>query len=172
MQLAMDCDFVVVEPDSAEYHYIADQFYHVIAPLYGDQSDALRKISLAEDRVCELLVEKTTRQGLGILVYKIAPTNDFEIYGLPNALELKTLFVIDAKNNSGKGIGTKLLNRIFEVAQSACFQSIAVTVSESKLESRFFFERKNFKEFAAFLGKYKEGETEFLYGYILKEEPL
>jgi hypothetical protein len=93
--------------------------------------EALQKIVKGRDRECEVLVDKTSRKVLGILVYKTAPSMEYIQYGARNALELKTLFVVNPAKNSGKGIGSELENRINEIAREK-FDNLQVTVSEEK----------------------------------------
>lgn len=131
-------------------------FKEVIEPIYGNQEAALKRIADAEDRTCELLVETvdTVKKVSGLIVYKNDPTDEFKEYGADKALEIKTLFVVNAKENSGRGIGSKLLNRICEVAITPPFESIVVTVSETKQESLQFFKKKQFQQVAVLAGNH------------------
>lgn len=169
--------FKTVLHDSEHFQFVSDQFQNIIAPLYGDQTDALRKIAARTDRTCEVLLRKisdvpnspnssdASEQIVGILVYKSEPVQEFSSYGVQDALELKTLFVVNAGTQSGRGLGTTLVNRIIEVAQDVKFKAIVVTVSDEKQESQAFFKKKGFVEIASFNGKYKEGVNEYIYAY-------
>lgn len=122
--------------------HVVNLFNATIAPLYGDQQAALDKIAKGVDRVCELLMNGGTP--LGILVYKKEPVQEFAQHGAKNALEIKTLCLINAGNNSGRGLGSELVKRIEEIAKNSCFDSVAVTVSEEKQEVLGFFAKKGF----------------------------
>lgn len=92
---------------------------------------------------------------------KTAPSMEYIQYGARNALELKTLFVVNPAKNSGKGIGSELENRINEIAREK-FDNLQVTVSEEKKESLQFFMKKGWEVQKGFPNKYTEGATEFL----------
>jgi ribosomal protein S18 acetylase RimI-like enzyme len=140
-------------------------FHKVIEPLYGDQSSALLKIAKAEDRTCEVLLADDTI--LGIVVYKNFPISEFA----DNSLEIKTLFVVDAENNSHKGIGSKLVQRVEEVAKMrGIFENIVVTVSEEKPQSIEFFKRKGFEVIKICPDKYKKGMKEYVFCKSLKNK--
>jgi hypothetical protein len=81
---------------------IAFFFKEVLEPIYGSQEKALRKIREGEDRIC-LLATESTGNPVGVLQYKTELSNEFADLGIQNSLELKTLFVINAQENSGKG---------------------------------------------------------------------
>jgi len=133
--------FESVVNDSENYRMVCNEFNSVIAPIYGDQREALNKIAAATDRVCEVLIDDLSKTLAGILVYKSSPTDEFGAYGAHQALELKTLFVVDAEKQSGKGIGSLLINRIKVVAfKENKFENIVVTVSDEKPESQTFFQ--------------------------------
>ncbi len=124
-------EFYNLKQRSEYIREITSAFHKQIAPIYGDQMEALQKIVKGRDRECEVLVDKTSRKVLGILVYKTAPSMEYIQYGARNALELKTLFVVNPAKNSGKGIGSELENRINEIAREK-FDNLQVTVSEEK----------------------------------------
>jgi ribosomal protein S18 acetylase RimI-like enzyme len=150
--------------DSAYYVAVCDEFNSVIAPIYGNQDEALIKIAAATDRICEVLIEDLSNKIAGILVYKSHPIDEFASFGVHQALELKTLFVVDAANQSGKGIGSRLIERVKNVAfNEGNFEAIVVTVSDEKPESQDFFAKKEFVKIASFAGKYKAGVVEALY---------
>lgn len=155
--------FENVNGSSPYFSIIKEQFEQVIAPIYGDQTTALAKIAEATDRICEvLLIEKNV---MGVLVYKTEPNNEFEEYGAKQSLELKTLFVVNAHSQSGKGVGTLLIDRIKEVAKNDIFDSITVTISETRNDALTFFQKKEFKHVGSFADKYKKGEMELLHVY-------
>lgn len=156
---------VPVDGNSSYYPKVAQFFEEVIAPLYGDQTAALNKIAQAKDRICEVLVEKadSQEQVVGIVVYKNFPVEEFTSYGIASALEIKTLFVVNPEKNSGRGIGSQLINQVFHQAKSnEKFRNVVVTVSEEKPEALGFFQAKGFEIVDSWTGAYKEGITEHL----------
>lgn len=142
------------------FQQVKSLFEEVIEPIYGNQDAALQKIASAEDRTCELFIETvdTVKKVAGIIVYKNEPTDEFKEYGALKALEIKTLFVADANQNSGRGIGSKLLNRVCEIAKKPRFDCIVVTVSQTKEESSLFFTKKGFQQVAVLAGSFKNPE--------------
>lgn len=87
-------------------------FNHDIAPLYGDQKKALKKIFDGKDRTCEVLTSADDQEELGIIVHKDALTDEFSELGFDHAFEIKTLVVINPERNSGKRVASHLLHRI------------------------------------------------------------
>ena len=164
MSIRTDFKFEIVDGTSPYFSAVKEEFENVIAPIYGDQSVALKRIADATDRFCEVLIKENVVNG--ILVYKSEPHGEFASFGAKSTLELKTLFVVNAKEQSGKGLGTLLINRIMEVAKNDKFDSITVTVSDTKTESLTFFQKKGFKHVESYKDKYKVGETELLHVYI------
>lgn len=163
MQPLSSYHFETVTRDTPFFVGVSHEFNQVIAPIYGDQTTALNRIAAAVDRTCEVLINDSTKEMAGILVYKNEPTDEFLEFEAPKALEIKTLFVVNAATQSGRGIGTKLIDRIKEVASAQKFQSIAVTVSDEKTESQEFFTKKSFSKVFVFHDKYKQGINEALF---------
>ncbi len=149
-------EFIRVDKNHQLFPQVRTLFEEVIAPIYGDQKDALEKIGEGKDRACEVLVQAEKING--IIVYKTRPTDEFAQYGAKNALELKTLFVVNASQNSGRGLGSKLLERVENAAKPAIFSSIVVTVSETKTESCEFFKKKQFVQVGELGNKFKAPE--------------
>jgi len=82
-------------------------------------------------------------------------------WGGVQAIEIKTLFVVNPENNRGCGFGAKLFTKAIEYARSVKAENLLVTVSEEKPESYYFFVSKcGFKETHKEAGKYKEGVEE------------
>jgi hypothetical protein len=134
-----------VDRSRSLFSRIYDYFIHQIAPLYGDQKSSLAKIYDGSDRICELFQDSVSKEDLGLIVYKTTLSNDLADIGLYNTLEIKTLFVVNTKINSGRRIASTMLLRIAEYALSHSAQSIAVTVSSGKAESLAFFLCSGFK---------------------------
>ncbi len=140
---------------------MSNLFQDIIAPLYGDQKSALEKIASAQDRLSYMLLNQES-DALGVVIFKSQLSQEFESLGINNAIELKTLFVVNANKNSGVGLGSQLFSQCLNYAQLVNAQNIVVTVSEEKDESLKFFERKGFQRVNALEGKYKSGITEFI----------
>lgn len=153
--------FVPVVPYSQEAEILQDVFNKILTPLYGSQDSAIEKILNASDRD-SFVAYNENNDPIGLLVYKNQPTEEFAEYGAFNSLEIKTLFLIDAEKNSGKGYGSMLYNQLESVGYKGGYDFIHVTVSEDKPESIAFFKKKGFKIAAEFIGKYIEGKTEYL----------
>lgn len=119
-------------------------FKEVLEPLYGPQESALKKIAEGKDRKCFLLHAGETP--VGVLAFKTFLSKEFEEYGIKNSIEIKSLFVVDADQNSGRGIGSALLAKALEEIEKLKVdaQAIHVTVSETKKESLQFFLKKGF----------------------------
>lgn len=153
-------DFIRVHNNSSEYACVEKVFHSILDPLYGDQTKSLKKIADEKDRICELLYENGQPQG--ILVYKTDLVQEYALLGIQDAFEIKTLFVIEAAKNSGKGIGSTLLERILAAARNTSAKNVVVTVSESKPESLQFFLKKGFTVIHTSHGKYTPGVDEYL----------
>lgn len=151
----------ITQNNDENFKFVEQYFSSVIEPLYGNQSQALEKIKSGKDRTCELLFDEEQKP-IGILVYKHLPTDEFSSLGAPNALEIKTLFVINADKNSGKGIGSQLLGKVLNVAKQLQCSHLVVTVSEDKQESLAFFQRKNFFVTHTMHGKFKKEKDEYV----------
>lgn len=103
---------------------VSRSFRSQIQPIYGDQSSAIRKLQEGTDRECEVLLNNGTP--VGVLVYKKYLQNE---WGIKNALELKSLFLIHPELNSGNGFGTYLFNRVDDIAVEKQANSIFCTAS-------------------------------------------
>ncbi len=137
-------------------------FNRILVPLYGSQADALEKIKQSKDRCCFLLSEENLP--VGVIVFKTVLSNEFSQFGIVNSIEIKSLFVVNAENNSGRGLGSVLFNKVVEEAEKLRInhEGIHVTVSETKGESLNFFKRKGFKVVHRWVGKYIRDTTEYL----------
>ena len=105
-------NFVEINKNHDLFSQVEVLFNQIIAPLYGDQANALAKIGEAKDRKCQLLMENGEIRG--VLVYKLQLNDEFAQIGGGQAIEIKTLFVVDSENNRGRGFGTKLFAKVVE----------------------------------------------------------
>lgn len=154
-------EIIRVDRSRLLFSRIHDYFVHHITPLYGDQKNSLAKIYEGSDRVCELFQDPKSEEDLGFIVYKTWLSNEFTELGFSNTLEIKTLFVVNAKTNSGRRVASKMLLRIAEYAISHSAEAIAVTVSSGKAESLAFFLYSGFKIEAIKKNFYVHGLDEF-----------
>ncbi len=120
--------FVRVNVKSSHFKIVQNTFQKLISHIYGDQNTALEKIKEGKDRTCELMMNY--HNPLGIIVYKNSLQDE---YGLSNALELKTLLLLNSNKNSGHGYGSRLFQRIDVVAKELGASVIYCTAS-SKVE--------------------------------------
>lgn len=141
---------------------IAEIFHRILTPLYGNQSKAIGQIRESTDRKAYLLYDN--KRPVGVLVYKTIPSEEFSEYGVNNSVEIKSLFVDHAIENSGRGLGSSLVDKLKEeVANLPCApDGVHVTVSETKEESMIFFKKKGFEVKHAWKDRYIRGTTEYL----------
>lgn len=137
-------------------------FEAILTPLYGSQEKALGQIALAKDRVCYLLYENN--RPVGVIAFKTVLSDEFEAYGVTKSVEIKSLFVVESSQNSGRGVGTALWNEVAEKVRALHLNenSLHVTVSETKRESLLFFLKKGFQIKHAWYGKYSDNTLEYL----------
>lgn len=130
-----------------------------IRSLYGGQTKALKKIASGIDRACLILASH--HNPLGLLLYKLNPTNEFAQYGVRSSLEVKTLALLNAENPKikGKGLGKKLLEKCYSLALAKCASGVHLTVSEHS-NVLGFYKKQGFDEKHTF--KNKCGATEYL----------
>jgi GNAT superfamily N-acetyltransferase len=158
--------FEAVNNQNIYMQTISNLINKTIAPLYGDQSEAIKKIGAAEDRLSYLLLNEEN-DPLGVIIFKKNLSQEFELFEINNAIELKTLFVVDPDKNSNKGLGSMLLNQCLEYAKSINAKYIVVTVSEEKPESLLFFQKKGFNIIYTLENKYKSKTKEYIIAKLL-----
>ncbi len=147
---------------SAEMSEITKIFQRVLEPLYGSQTKALQQIEESRDRSAFLLYEES--KPVGVLVFKNVPSNEYQALGVSNSIEIKSLFVDHAAQNSGKGFGSRLVDKLYEELKKMELSEdgVHVTVSETRSESLLFFQKKHFQIMHAWDGRYQPGTREFL----------
>eukprot|EP00731_Ephydatia_muelleri_P015413 Em0008g1133a len=140
------------------------------SPIYGAEQKDLESILKSDDLRCEVLlstVEPSSSPGtqpsspvpLGLVVYKIKPTDEFARFGVTNSLEIKTLCLADPPKSRGKGYRSFLLSQAVNFARSISSSSVHVTVSDTKRDLYTFFLDKGFKEQAALSNNLLGGEA-------------
>lgn len=141
---------------------LAKIFHRILTPLYGSQDKALEQIRSGFDRKCFLLYEEEVP--VGVLVFKTVLSNEFERYGIRDSIEIKSLFLDQSVNNSGRGLGSALIDKVKEEASKLKLghKGLHVTVSETKKESLLFFMKKGFFVAHEWQGRYQKGTTEYL----------
>ncbi|MFY7843075.1 MAG: hypothetical protein ACOVOR_03565 [Rhabdochlamydiaceae bacterium] len=138
-------------------------FSKILEPLYGSQAKALKQIEESKDRKAFLLCADESTNPLGVIVFKDVLSDEFSSKGIANSVEIKSLFVVNSDQNSGKGLGTTLLTKIIEeTAKRLDPKFYNVTVSEDKKESLIFFLSKGFTIMHVWDGKYIKGKKEYL----------
>ena len=123
-----NCEFRIVDRNSDGFSHVTKLFNEVIAKWYGPQDEALNKIGQSRDRMCELMI--VDGAPAGVIVFK----TDLQ----QESLECKTLCLIDADKNSGKGWGKLLLARLIENARGRSASSICLTVNSENSAKEFF----------------------------------
>lgn len=149
--------FITVDQNSSEFDVVKETFKQLIEPLYGDQEEAIRKIGLANDRLCDILLDTGSPKGL-IVYKKELQTGD---------LECKTLCLCDPQKDSGKGYGNLLIKKLIIVAQEKNAEGIILTVNGNR-GPLSFFEKKGFKIKESIEGKFIAGEVEHTLRLALK----
>lgn len=155
--------FHLVSKDTPNYmRDLTKIFNEILVPLYGPQEKALSQISLSTDRTCYLLYEG--RVPVGVIVFKTVISNEFANFGITDSIEIKSLFVVASGENSGRGIGSLLLDKIASEVEKLRIKcnSLHVTVSEDKTESLNFFRKKGFSIMHTWDGRYFQGKKEHL----------
>jgi hypothetical protein len=134
-------------------------FYAQLEPLYGSQLEALRKVFFVGDRTAKVILNNDDEIA-GILVHKNYLVSE---YGIDNALEIKTLMLVDTQKNGGKGYGTALAREADNVANNMGATSIFVTVASDKQESHEFFVKHGYAPHIHLNGAYRTGNVETIY---------
>ncbi len=149
---------------------ITDIFNRVLTPLYGPQDKAIKQIAAAEDRKAFLLLED--KEPKACLVFKTRLSDEYASFGINKSIEIKSLFIDHPEANSGRGLGSLLLGKLFEEIAKLPIkaESVHVTVSETKTDSLEFFLKKDFKVVHSWSDRYKESTIEHLLCRALKPE--
>ena len=142
---------------------ITEIFNRVIEPLYGSQTQALRKIEESDDRFAYLMYEGEEGP-VGVLVFKTKVSNAHANLGIVNSIGIKSLFLVNPEKNSGRGLGSALLNfcrrKVNELGLT--YQHMHVTVSASVPRALEFFKKNGFKVVGKSKGRYIMGVDEYL----------
>lgn len=144
-------------------HYLNSQ----ISKLYGNQQSAIRKIAEGKDRNCELLINKSAKE-YGILIYKNQLTSQINNLSFPGTFVIKTLFVINPLENSGKRVATRLLNHSSQIASKLHAEHLFVSVSSRRPESIAFFLNYGFRIESVYQDLYLKGLNEY---FLFHHEP-
>ncbi len=141
---------------------VTEIFNRILVPLYGSQDKAIRQIAEGRDRACFLMYEG--ERAVGVLVFKTELSNEFSAFGVDESVEIKSLFIDHAVKNSGRGLGSALVDKLLEEVRNLELgeKNIHVTVSETKEESLSFFQKKGFRIVHKWEGRYLKGFVEYL----------
>jgi ribosomal protein S18 acetylase RimI-like enzyme len=120
---------------------IADE---ILTPIYGNQDKAFREWQTGENFIQAFVAVNKIGEIGGFLAMKFPPDKPY--------LKIATLLVLN--EHKGKGIASMLLNFVEKSAKQNNFDSILVTVSETKPESLQFFLKKGFVVIRQETGKY------------------
>ncbi|HUD01872.1 MAG TPA: hypothetical protein VMR37_06060, partial [Rhabdochlamydiaceae bacterium] len=163
--------FYRVDKNSDKQEDLRTIFERILVPLYGSQEKALRQIADGTARACFLLYENNIPAG--VIVYKTILSDEFKEYKIQNSIEIKSLFVVNSEKNSGRGLGSELLNKIIAEVRKLALkpESFHVTVSATKSESLNFFMSKKFRIRYHWVGRYSAAPTmvEYLLSCPLKD---
>ena len=118
---------------------------------FGTENRDVESILRSDDLRCEVLLatpEPTefSPVPLGLIVYKVKPTDEFARFGVTNSLEIKAICLADPSKSRGKGYKSTMLSRVLNFARSIASNSVHVTVSDTKRDIYTFFLDKEFKE--------------------------
>lgn len=144
-------------------HYLNSQ----ISKLYGNQEKAIQKIAEGKERNCELLIGKSADE-YGILIYKNQLTSQIKNLFFPGTFVIKTLFVINSLENSGKRVATRLLNHSSQIASKLHAEHLFVSVSSRRPESIAFFLNYGFHIESVYQDLYLKGLNEY---FLFHHEP-
>lgn len=156
-------EFIQVDGSEPEkFEMLSEIFHRILTPLYGSQEKALRQIKEGLDRKCFLLYEG--KQAVGVLQFKTILSDEFSDLGVSRSIEIKSLFVDHSVNNSGRGLGSALVDKLKEEVDQLGLKhlGIHVTVSETKKESLMFFQKKGFEIAHKWQDRYIKGTAEYL----------
>lgn len=149
---------------------VEEAFQTIIAPLYGDQEETLRKIARGNDRTCLVLVQNNDPKG--ILVFKKELSNEYEReFSIANSLEVKTLCLLNLRENKGRGFGTALLTRAKDESRARGASGAHLTVSEN-LDVLGFYLKQDFRVQAVWPDKFRAGDNELLLYWRNKQGDL
>ncbi len=160
-----DCNRVFYQVGGAypeKMDVLTEIFNRILEPLYGPQQKAIEQIRQSKDRKCFLLYEND--QPSGVLAFKSDVSDEFANLGVRRSIEIKSLFVDQSAQNSGRGLGSCLVDKLKSEVErlGIAYDGIHVTVSETKPESLMFFQKKGFSVSHAWKGRYQKGVTEYL----------
>jgi len=146
-------DFKVVDKGCAEFALVVKLLDTIIAKNYGSQAAALEKIGKGEDRLCEMLF--VDDQPRGIIVYKKNLQEG-------NALELKTISVLDPAQDFGKEYELMLLKRLMDIATRRQADRVLATASSAS-HAKDFFENTGAFTITGTRPGHITGQTEYLF---------
>lgn len=141
---------------------ITDIFNRVLTPLYGPQDKAIEQIKESKDRRAFILYQDFAPKA--VLVFKTVLSSEYAEFGVKDSIEIKSMFVDHPEVNSGKGLGSALMNKLFdEVARLPVSpKGIHVTVNDEKKDSLEFFMKKKFNIVHSWENRYVEASVEHL----------
>lgn len=118
---------------------LKSSFKRFVEPIYGNQENFLEKIRKGKDRKCKLLIHNNVVEG--VLVYKIKNSDEFQSFGVRNALEIKTLMLIN-NNTKFSGLMVSALYREAALAAIERKSSCILATVSSGLKSAYNIAKK------------------------------
>lgn len=152
--------FRTVTRNSRYYATVLNIFRDVLVPLYGDQRISLDLIFKEKQRTCKLLFEDGVV--VGMLVYENGLKHSLHGVNVRDALIIKSLFLVNPKRNSRRGLASHLVQEVEKVGRQKLAFQLVVTVSDEKPESLHFFEKKGFGTIKTWTGRYKKDVEEYV----------
>lgn len=148
--------------DLSRLGVLTDIFNRILTPLYGSQDKAIAQIKDSKDRAAFLLYENS--HPMGVLVFKTELSQEYKDLGVSNSIEIKSLFIDHSVENSGRGLGSALIDKLFSEVKKLNLNAsgVHVTVSEKKQESLTFFKKKGFEIKDGWKDRYEAGTVEYL----------
>lgn len=153
--------FLVVDGESDLFLKVTDVYKTIVAKSYGDQSEALSKISKGEDRQCMVLVDNKNEL-LGLLVYKTKPNSEYAANGVKDSLEIKSIRLLQDNDMNSRVFFKKLLRQAEALAKAQNCRSLHVTVSSKDDEMKRLLRDYDFRTRYEWSQRYLTGVTEYL----------
>lgn len=140
-KLNLSMTSVLGEKHAEHWKVVTQAFKTFVEPLYGDQSEILKKIQLRKDRKCTLLLDD--QKPVGCVVYRKRTSDKYKNYGITNSLQIKFLLLFK-KGAGNPTYFSELLSVIHSKAKELQAQSIHVKVNEKFKDSYDLFKTYGF----------------------------
>lgn len=132
-------EFVVADEKSEHFKLVKKIFINKLETKYGSQGFNLDRFKSGRNRRCEVLLKDD--RPIGLIAYL---TRLEDVHGLSNSFEVKNLYVIKPKKNSGKGYGTLLLERVIKLANRKHAEGVLFPLPPEDEQLVNFLKHKDF----------------------------